>query len=118
MKIKHTQRLMYALDFEENKPFSAASLKRYELLQAIARGEKIENPLSPAAKYLLAKDGDIEAFLGIHPEGYLVFALPMTKESLKQIEDYKALIDAKTSFGVYKTFMRYIEWLSFKKDNN
>jgi hypothetical protein len=41
---------------------------------------------SPAAKYLLETHGDIPPFLGIHPEGYLIFALPMTKQSLKEIE--------------------------------
>ena len=77
MKTIHKENLMSVLDLQEG-------LKRYELLQAVARGEKIVNPASPAAKYLLAKHGDIQAFLGIHPEGHLVFALPMTKHSLTQ----------------------------------
>jgi hypothetical protein len=111
MKINHTENLMSVLNLQTGQIFSVASLQRYELLQAIARGEKIQNLTSPAAKYLLAKHGDIEAFLSIHPEGHLVFALPMTKESLKQIDD-------KEAFSVYITCMRYIGWLFLKKDNS
>jgi len=65
---------------------SEASLERYELLQAIARGDNMLNPASPAAKYILAKHGDYQALIGIHPEGHLTFALLTTKESLKRIE--------------------------------
>ena len=92
MKVVHTENLMSALDLNDDQTFSRSSLKRYELLLAVARGEKIKNPASPAAKYLLAKHGDIQAFIGIHPEGHLVFALPMTKQSLVQIEP---LLEAK-----------------------
>ena len=91
IKMDHTQSLMSALDLQEGQMFSGVSLERYELLKAVARGEKIITARSPAAKYLLAKHGDIQAFLGIHPEGHLVFALPMTKQSLMQIEDNKLL---------------------------
>ena len=94
LKAVHTEHLKHVLDLQNGQTFSTLSLSRYELLQAVARGEKIENPASPAAKYLLAKHGDVQAFLCIHPEGHLIFALPMTKESLKQVE---SLIDAKKS---------------------
>jgi len=94
LKAAHTEQLKYALDLQKGQTFSLLSLRRYELLQAVARGEKIENVMSPAAKYLLAKHGDVQEFLGIHPEGHLIFALPMTKESLKQVE---SSIDAKKS---------------------
>ena len=92
MKMVHTENLMSALDLNDDQTFSRSSLKRYELLLAVARGEKIKNPASPAAEYLLAKHGKIQAFIGIHPEGHLVFALPMTKQSLVQIEP---LLEAK-----------------------
>jgi len=92
MKVVHTENLMYALDLQKGQSFSEVSLERYELLLAVARGEKIKNPASPAAKYLLAKHGDVQAFIGIHPEGHFVFALPMTKQSLVQIEP---LLEAK-----------------------
>ena len=85
-KKDHTEQLMSALNLQEMQVFSKESLKRYELLQAVAKGNKIYSKASPAAKYLLAKHGDIQAFLGIHPEGYLTFALPMTKRSLVEIE--------------------------------
>ena len=91
MKVVHTENLMYALDLNDDQTFSRSSLKRYELLLAVARGEKIST-MTPAAKYLLAKHGDVQAFIGIHPEGHLVFALPMTKQSLVQIEP---LLEAK-----------------------
>ena len=107
MKTIHTENLMAALDLNDGQTFTRLSIKRYELLQAVARGEKVMNPASPAAKYLLAKHGDIQAFLGIHPEGHLVFALPMTKQALMQIEDKKAL-------SVYLLLMRYIGWLCLK----
>ena len=92
MKVVHTENLMYSLDLQEGQSFSQVTLERYELLKAIAKGEKIKNPASPAAEYLLAKHGKIQAFIGIHPEGHLVFALPMTKQSLVQIEP---LLEAK-----------------------
>ena len=107
MKTIHTENLMAALDLNDGQTFTRLSIKRYELLQAVARGEKVMNPASPAAKYLLAKHGDIQAFFGIHPEGHLVFALPMTKQALMQIEDKKAL-------SVYLLLMRYIGWLCLK----
>jgi len=107
MKADHAQNLMAALDLQKGQSFSELSLERYELLQAIARGDKISTKTNPAAKYLLAKHGDIQAFLGIHPEGHLVFALPMTKQALMQIEDKKAL-------SVYLLLMRYIGWLCLK----
>ena len=103
MKAEHSESLMHALDLQKGQIFSELSLERYELLQAIANGEKIKNAASPAAKYLLAKHGDVQAFLGIHPEGHLIFALPMTKESLKQVAP---LIDAKKS--LYTSFLRFI----------
>ena len=85
MKESHTANLRAALDLNEGQTFSELSMKRYELLKAVERGEKIISR-RPAAKYLLAKHGKVEAFLGIHPEKYFVFALPMTKFSLKQLE--------------------------------
>ena len=85
-KKDHTEQLMSALNLQEMQVFSEESLERYELLQAVARGDKIYSKASPAAKYLLAEHGDIQAFLGIHPESYLTFALPMTKRSLVEIE--------------------------------
>ena len=91
-KISHTEKLMSALNLQKGQLYSEESLDRYELLQAVARGEKVKNRDSLAAKYLLAKHGDIQAFIGIHPEGHLVFALPMTKQVLMQIEP---LIKAK-----------------------
>jgi len=91
MKMVHTENLMYTLDLNDGQTFSRSSLKRYELLLAVARGEKTST-MTPAAKYLLAKHGDVQAFIGIHPEGHLVFALPMTKQSLVQIEP---LLEAK-----------------------
>jgi len=107
MKTIHTENLMAALDLNDGQTFTRLSIKRYELLQAVARGEKVMNPASSAAEYLLAKHGKIQAFLGIHPEGHLVFALPMTKQALMQIEDKKAL-------SVYLLLMRYIGWLCLK----
>jgi hypothetical protein len=107
MKINHTENLKFALDLNNGQTFSNISLERYELLQAIAKGEKIHNLSSQAARYLLAKHGEIEAILGIHPDGHLVLALPMTMNILKQIEDNKAL-------SVYITFMRYIGWIFVK----
>jgi hypothetical protein len=98
---------MYALDLQKGQSFSQVSLERYELLKAIAKGEKIKNPASPAAKYLLAKHGDVQAFIGIHPEGHFVFALPMTKQLLVQIEQKKSL-------SVYLFLMRHIGWLCLK----
>ena len=106
MKVVHTENLMYALDLQKGQSFSEVSLERYELLLAVARGEKITNPASPAAKYLL-KHGDVQAFIGIHPEGHLVLALPMTKQSLVQIEQKKSL-------SVYLFLMRHIGWLCLK----
>jgi hypothetical protein len=94
LKAVHTEHLKHALDLQDGQTFSELSLGRYELLQAVANGEKIENVMNPAAKYLLAKHGVVQEFLGIHPEGHLIFALPMTKESLKQVE---SSIDAKKS---------------------
>ena len=91
MKNNHTQDLMSVLDLNDDQTFSRSSLKRYELLLAVARGEKTST-MTPAAKYLLAKHGDVQAFIGIHPEGHFVFALPMTKQSLVQIEP---LLEAK-----------------------
>ena len=91
MKNNHTQDLMSVLDLQKGQSFSEVSLERYELLLDVARGEKIST-MTPAAKYLLAKHGDVQAFIGIHPERHLVFALPMTKQSLVQIEP---LLEAK-----------------------
>ena len=105
MKATHTDNLKSALDLSEGQDFSAMSLKRYDLLLAIDRGEKIIKVTSPAAKYLIAKHGDIEAFLGVHPDGHLVFALPMTTYSLKQIEPLTKL---------YVSYFRYIGWLYLK----
>ena len=82
---------MSVLDLQKGQSFSEVSLERYELLLAVARGEKTST-MTPAAKYLLAKHGDVQAFIGIHPEGHFVFALPMTKQSLVQIEP---LLEAK-----------------------
>ena len=95
MKDDHARYLMSALDLEKRQSFSEDSLERYELLQAIARGEKIRVTKSHAAKYLLEKHGKIEAFICIHPEGHLVFALPMTKQALIKIEP---LVKAKKSW--------------------
>ena len=106
MKESHTENLKYVLDLQKKQTFSGDSLDRYDLLQAINRGEKIRNVRCPAAKYLIAKHGDIEAFLGVHPEGHLVFALPMTTYSLKQIEPM-------TKF--YISYFRYIGWLIKEK---
>ena len=106
MKNNHTQDLMSVLDLQKGQSFSEVSLERYELLLAVARGEKIST-MTPAAEYLLAKHGKIEAFIGIHPEGHLVFALPMTKQSLVQIEQNKSL-------SVYLFLMRHIGWLCLK----
>jgi hypothetical protein len=86
MKRNHTNELKSVLNLEKNQVFDIASLERYKLLQSIARGEKIMETNMPPAEYLLAKHGDTQAFLGIHPKGHLVLALPMTKQSLKEIE--------------------------------
>ena len=86
MKKKHTNEVKSVLNLEKKQVFEIASLRRYELLQSVARGDKVVITESSPAKYLLAKHGDVQAFLGIHPEGHLVLALPMTKESLKEIE--------------------------------
>jgi len=109
MKNNHTQDLISVLDLNDDQTFSRSSLKRYELLLAVARGEKTST-MTPAAKYLLAKHGDVQAFIGIHPEGHLVFALPMTKQSLAQIEQNKSL-------SVYLFLMRYAGWLFLKKQS-
>ena len=105
MKENHTELLKHALDLHDGQTFSTLSLRRYELLQAVANGQKIRSTMSPAAEYLLAKYGKVQAFLGIHPEGHLILALPMTKESLKQIE---SSINAKKSF--FMSFLRFIGW--------
>ena len=86
LKEEHTAQLKSALNLEKFQSFSVKNLELYELLQSVARGEKIINKESFAAKYLLAKHGDIQAFLGIHPEGHLIFALPMTKKSLNEVD--------------------------------
>lgn len=87
MKIKHTQHLKKALNFKDGQRLSSVGLERYELLQRVVRGEKIVNTDSEAAEYLLSKHGNIEAFLGIHPDGHLFLAVPMTKQSMKEIEE-------------------------------
>ena len=107
LKLDHIQYLLYVLDMQKGQSFSKASLERYDLLQAVARGEKIISKGSPAAKYLLAKHGEIPAFLGVHPDGHLVFAIPMTKQALLQIEERRSL-------PVYLCLMRYIGWLCLK----
>ena len=84
--MNHTEKLKKVLNLEKDQVFDIASRERYKLLQSIARGDKVVIIESSPAKYLLAKHGDIQAFLGIHPEGHLVFALPMTKQSLKEVE--------------------------------
>ena len=86
LKGNHTEKLKSALSLQDGQLFSIESLRRYELLQAVARGDKIDLGDNPAAEYLLAKHGEIDAFLGFHPELYLIFALPMTKRSLEEIE--------------------------------
>ena len=85
MKQTHTENLMSALDLNKGQTFSELSMERYELLKAVARGDKFISGL-PAADYLLAKHGKVDAFLGIHPGKYFIFALPMTNFSLKQVE--------------------------------
>jgi len=92
MKNDNTQHLKSALSLQKKETFTEESLERYELLQAVDRGEKILSKQSPAAEYLLAKHGKIPAFLGVHPEGHLIFALKMTKQSLKEVD---ALVIAK-----------------------
>ena len=86
IKKKHTNEVKSVLNLEKKQVFEIASLRRYELLQSVARGDKVVITESSPAEYLLAKHGKIQAFLGIHPEGHLVLALPMTKQSLKEIE--------------------------------
>ncbi len=86
--------------------FSVESLERYELLQAIARGDKITDKKTAAAKYLLTKQGDIQAFLGIHPKGYLIFALSMTKQWLKEID---------ANFWLYLSIMCNVGWIFLTK---
>ena len=86
MKNDHTQHLKSAFSLQDNQLFSIEHMRRYELLEAVDRGEKILSKQSPAAEYLLAKHGKIPAFLGVHPEGHLIFALKMTKQSLKEVD--------------------------------
>ena len=86
LKQNYIEQLKSALNLQTGQLFSAESRERYALLQSIARGEKVAVFETPAAKYLLAQHGDIPPFLAIHPEGYLIFALPMAKQSLKEIE--------------------------------
>jgi hypothetical protein len=85
LKETHLTQLRSALNLQKGQVFTIESLERYKLLQAVARGEKIFDKETPEAKYLIAKHGEIQAFLGIHPEKYLVFALPMTEQALKII---------------------------------
>ena len=77
---------MWTLDLQEGQTFSSVSLARFKLLQAIARGEKITNIKTPEAEYLMSKHATIQAFLGVHPQLHLFFAVPMTQQSLKEIE--------------------------------
>ena len=72
MKVNHTSQLKSALNLHSGQVFLKENLKRFKLLQAVARGDKIFDDRSRTAKYLLARHGEIQAFLGIHPEGYLV----------------------------------------------
>ena len=58
MKDDNTTNLIYALDLKDVQSFSYDSLERFELLQAIARGEKITPQSNHAAEYLLSKHGD------------------------------------------------------------
>ena len=88
LKYLNISSLMLALDLMDNQTFTAQSLNRFKLLQAIAQGEKInpEWPRAFHAEYFLTKHDKREAFLGVHPEGHLFLAVPMTKQSLKEIE--------------------------------
>ena len=87
-KEMHTRGLLCVLDMEENaRGFTQASLDRYELLRRIAtNGERIPVKSSSQAISLLSRRGQYSEYLGVHPEGYLVFALPMTESSLQDIE--------------------------------
>ena len=96
VKQEHVQNLMTALDLNSGQTFSKASLKRYELLQAISSGEKIRDLWCPDAKDLLAKRGKVQAFLGINKNRDLAFTLSTTKQALVQIEP---LIKAKKPFS-------------------
>ena len=85
-KDNNTLSLMLVLDLKNDQTFSTASLSRFKLLQAVARGERITPESTLDAEYLMSKHGKIEAFLGVHPKGHLFLAVPMTKQSLKEIE--------------------------------
>ena len=85
-KDQNTSNLILALDLKDGQTFSTVSLSRFKLLQAVAEGEKITRGRALDEKYFLSKHGDIQPFLGVHPEGHLFLALPMTKQSLKEIE--------------------------------
>jgi hypothetical protein len=111
LKEKHTGQLKSALNLYSKQSFSVESLERYELLQAVARGEKIRNQRSRAARYLLTKHEEIQPFLGIHPEGHLTLALPMTRQSLKDVEH---VIDTEKRFVNFKS-RAYVNQRSLSK---
>ena len=85
-KNDNTSNLMLALDLNDDQIFSSVSLKRFKLLQDVARGEKITTSRALYAKSLLSKHRDIQPFLGVHPKGHLFLSVPMTKQSLEDIE--------------------------------
>ena len=78
IKKNHTAELKWVLNLQKAQVFNMLSLKRYELLQSVARGDEIMETKMPPAKYPLAKHGDIQvvqAFLGIHSQKAILFLL-------------------------------------------
>lgn len=103
-KKKHSRGLRFVLDLLKDTPFTQVSLERYELLRAIANGERVSVNSTSQAFFLLSKHGQYSEFLGIHPEGYLVFALPMTEFCLRDIEPEMWLIPLVQE--TYKSVLR------------
>ena len=60
----------------------------YELLMTIAKGEKLISYTSSndAHSLLLSQRKNFDAVCGVHPDGHLILAMPVTKKALKIIE--------------------------------
>ena len=86
IKTTHVEDLRKTLDLTRAQTFTAASRERFELLEAVAKGDKIPYLGTDEVKYHLTKHGDVRPFLAIRPEGHLILAVPMTREALKSLQ--------------------------------
>jgi len=98
LKEFHTDSIRKALDLSTDRQFSRLSIERYELLRDIYHGKIVTAISTPAAENLLAKHAGIDAILGVHPDGHLVFAIPMTRFSLEILAP--EILAAAANFGV------------------